>query len=142
MPSVTDFVARGKVTKVTGGTVVFAPTGTNYELHLVTGKDFPGPIGVPVEGWIKVHARKMLTVPSGGNFIAPIFGPPKTIQGRVKFVDDKNLVIHAGTNIIIELPGENSAIDLNDGQIAVGRMVNAIVFAGATFELAPAPVAK
>jgi hypothetical protein len=142
MPSVTDFVAKGKVTSVNGGMIVFTPTGTNYELHLVAGKDYSGPVGVPVEGWIKVQGRKMLTVPSGGNFIAPIFGPPKTIQGRVKYVDEKNVVIFASTNIIVELPGENSSIDLNDGQIAVGRMVNVIVFAGATFELATTAVQK
>ena len=80
-------------------------------------------------------ARKVWTVPSGGNFIAPIFGPPKTIQGRVKWLDEKTLVVHAGTSFLVELPASDQALDLANGPIEVGAMVNVTASPGATAEL-------
>jgi hypothetical protein len=141
MPTIKDFVARGKVIAVKDGTVVFTPAGSNYELHLIC-PGYGGPMNVPIDGWIRMQGRKVLTVPSGGNFVTPILGPPRIVQGRVKFADDKSLVLQASCPIIIDLPPDNAAIDLNDGQIATGRMVNATVFPGATFELAAAEVAR
>src|SRR5919107_1705119 len=78
--------SRGKITQVRDPAVVFAPSGTNYELHLAA-PGYDGPVGMLTEGVIRVTARKVWTVPSGGNFVAPIFGPPRTIQGRVKALD-------------------------------------------------------
>ena len=91
-----DFNARGKITEKRGtSTVVFKPSGTNYELHL-EGPGYEGPMNVPVELVITVQARKLWTIPSGGNFIEPIFGKPRTIQGRVKAIEGQTLVVQAG----------------------------------------------
>src|SRR5688572_19529979 len=84
MPAVP--VAGGKVIAVRDGKVVFNPTGTNYEIELAC-PSYAGPVNKPVKATIRVRARKVWTVPAGGNFIAPIFGPPKTIQGRVRTVE-------------------------------------------------------
>jgi hypothetical protein len=92
-----------------------------------------------VPALIRAAARKVYTVPSGGNFIAPIFGPPRIVQGRVRFIDDRALVLHAGAPIIVDLPGADAAIDLTDGQIQVNHLVNATLLPGATFQLAAAP---
>jgi len=131
----TEFPAKGKVVRIENGRVVFSPSDTNYELHLSM---FPGavdaPTGVLVEGVIRATARKLLTVPPGGNFVAPIFGTPKTVQGRVRTLDDRTLVIQAGTSFVIELPVEDNALDLNNGSIGVGTLVNVIVQPGASFE--------
>jgi hypothetical protein len=127
---------RGKVTAVKDGLVRLAPSGTNYELHLVTQAD-PGSAGQLVEGVVRVRARKVWTVPSGGNFIAPIFGPPRTIQGRVKSLADREIVVHAGVPIVVELPAEEQGYDLACGPIAVGAMVNIVALPGATLELLP-----
>lgn len=138
MPSPTDFPAKGRVLRVEGDVVVFCPANTKYEMHLrPVGGSYSGPVNQPVSLLIRAVGRKLLTVPSGGNFVAPIFGPPKTIQGRVKFVDATHAVIHAGVTVIVALPGEDSSIDLNNGSITVGQMLNAIVLAGATCELVP-----
>jgi hypothetical protein len=92
---------------------------------------------MPVEGVIRVKARKAYTVPSGGNFITPIFGPPRIIQGRVRGVDGNGIVLHAGVAIQVELPAEASAVELANGSIAVGgAMVNVVALPGATFQLA------
>jgi hypothetical protein len=74
-------------------------------------------------------------VPSGGNFIAPIFGPPRIIQGRVKWLDEQMLVVQAGAMIVAELPLEDQAIDLANGVIGVGTLVNVTAMPGATIEM-------
>src|SRR4029079_234611 len=94
-------LAKGKVTAIKDTIIHFAPMGTNYELHLVA-PNYSGKVGGLAQGVIRVQARKVWTVPSGGNFIAPIFGPPRTIQGRVRALTEREMVVHAGTNIVVE----------------------------------------
>jgi hypothetical protein len=136
MPSSNDFPARGKIIEVRGSIVVFQPAATTYQLHLeFTGDAKPQVSAQPIECLIRVDARKVYTVPSGGNFIQPIFGPPKIIQGRVKYADDQTLVVHAGVPIICRLPAADSAIDLSEGKIRVGHMANVVALPGATLQL-------
>lgn len=138
-PSV-EVPAKGKVLQNNGQTVVFQPAGTNYELHLlVAGGAYDGPVGQPVSCVIRVDARKVYTVPSGGNFIQPIFGPPRIIQGRVRALDDRRLVVHAAVPITVNLPADAHAIDLNRGPIGQGSMVNVVALPGATVEFTPSP---
>ena len=129
--------ARGRITAINDGVVHFAPSATNYELHLAA-PGFAGTVGALAEGYVRVTARKVWTVPSGGNFIAPIFGPPRTIQGRVRAVDERSIVVHAGVPVVVELPAAESGYDLANGGIRVGAMVNIMVMPGARFE----PVAR
>jgi hypothetical protein len=127
--------ARGKVTEVRDGTVVFSPAGTNYLLHLAA-VNYTGPVNQPISAIVRVTARKVYTVPSGGNFIAPIFGQPRTLQGRVMSIADGSMVIHAGLPIVVDLPTAETAIDLDNGQITVGSMVNVVALPQARFALA------
>ncbi len=139
MPTPNDFPARGKIIEVNGDRIVFSPSNTTYQFHLLkSGGAAVEASDRPVEIFIRVQARKVYTVPSGGNFIQPIFGPPKIIQGRVKFADERLIVVHAAVPIICELPAEDSAIDLDEGRIQVGRMANVVAMPGATFQLATA----
>lgn len=142
LPSMTmtdqkSLVARGKVIRVDGQIVVFQPSGTTYELHLerAPGSTLP-PIGVPTTGRVVVRARKVYTVPSGGNFISPIFGPPRIVQGRVRAADEKSIVLQAGTLIHVELPSEADAIDLANGPLTVGELANVVCLPGASWESA------
>jgi hypothetical protein len=129
-------VAVGKVLSTGEDKLVFNPAGTNYELILVA-PGYAGPVhGPPVRGIIRVTARKVWTVPSGGNFIAPIFGPPRTIQGRVRSVESGRMVVHAGCQIWVDLPDNDIVYDLARGPIRVGGIVNVTALPGATFELA------
>jgi hypothetical protein len=132
-----DFPAKGKVTRVDGKSVTFVPAGTNYELHLeAEGSGYSGAVNVPVEAVVRLRARKVMTVPSGGNFISPIFGPPRIVQGRVRCLSANVLVIHAGTNLMVELPASDSAFDLATGAIGMGSMVNATILPGGTLAMA------
>ena len=126
--------ARGKITSTAGGVVKFAPSDTNYVLHL-SAPEVAVPLNTLIEGLIRVTARKVYTVPSGGNFIVPIFGPPKTIQGRVRALNGRSMVVQAGTPVHVELPAEASAVEMANGPISVGSLVNVVAFPGATFEL-------
>ena len=127
------FPAAGKVTSFGEGRLVFAPAGTNYELHLLCPK-YAGPVNKPVRGIIRVRARKVWTVPSGGNWISPIFGTPRTIQGRVRALESGWMVVQAGTPILVDLPDNDIVYDLPNGAIAVGAMVNVVALPGASFE--------
>jgi hypothetical protein len=73
MPSPTDFPARGKIIEVRDAIVIFQPSNTNYQLHLEFADDAKPQVSAqPIECFIRVEARKVYTVPSGGNFIQPI----------------------------------------------------------------------
>ena len=131
--SAAKFLARGKVTAKRGvGGIVFKPTGTTYELFL-EGVGYDGPIDIPVELMITLQARKLWTVPTGGNFIEPIFGKPRTIQGRVKAIVGQTLVVQAGIPLHVQLPASDSAVDLNNGAVTVGHLVNVMVMPGASY---------
>ena len=121
--------------------VVFRPRETTYEIEL-GAKNYGGPIGSRVEGQVRVSARKVYTVPSGGNFIAPIFGSPRIVQGRVRYLDEKEMVVSAGTSVIVELPADEHAYDLVNGDLTVGSLVNVVVLPGARFEFAEMRAAK
>jgi hypothetical protein len=129
-----DAAATGNVIEAKDGTIVFQPTGTSYQLKLAAA-NFNGPLNSPIRILIRVTARKVYTVPSGGNYITPIFGPPRIVQGRVRSAELRSLVVHAGCPIHVELPAADSAIDLDDGPIWVGRMVNIVCFPGARAEV-------
>lgn len=125
--------AKGKVIEARPGMVIFQPRGTNYELHL-EATDFAGPVNKPTQGLVRVRARKVYTVPSGGNFIAPILGTPRTVQGRVLAVTPSHVVLQAGGPVVVDLPEESHAIDLGNGPIEEGAIVNVVALPGAWFE--------
>jgi hypothetical protein len=132
--TIDQFVSTGKVTAIKDGIAVFAPRGTNYELHLLVPAGVEVPLHTPVDVRIRCAVRKLWTVPSGGNFVTPIFGPPRIVQGRVRFGDEKQLVVHAGANFIIDLPAADDALDLTEGPVTVNRMVNVTILPGASME--------
>ncbi len=134
MATAVVFPTQGKLIRGGGETVVFSPRGSSYELHLKSA--VAAQLNTPIEGVIRGKARKVYTVPSGGNFTTPIQGPPRIIQGWVLYADEQHLIVHAGANFNVELPNADSAIDLGEGPIAVNKLVNVTLFPGATFELA------
>jgi hypothetical protein len=130
-----SFPARGKVIECRGADrVVFAPSNTNYELELLADT-YKGPLNVLTDGHVRVQARKIWTVPSGGNFISPVLGSPRTIQGRIRALRGRSLVVHAGCPITVAFPSLESGIDLANGPLQIGVMVNIVALPGARFEV-------
>ena len=131
-----EFATPGKIIAVDGDdAVVFAPRGTSYELRLRTATRYAGATNTPVEAVIRVVARKVWTVPSGGNFISPIQGPPRIVQGRVRAANERQLVVHGGAAFVVDLPADDHAVDLPNGPITLGHMVNVTAMPGATIEI-------
>ena len=126
--------AKGKVVETRDGGVIFQPRGTNYELHLAVAGGYNGPLKKPVLGLVRVKARKVYTVPSGGNFVVPILGQPRIIQGRVMAMSESQIVVHAGGPVLVDLPEDGHAVDLANGPVAEGSIVNVVAFPGASFE--------
>jgi hypothetical protein len=134
MATATAIPTSGKVTAVREGLVIFNPAGTSYELQLVC-PTYNGPINSPVKGVVRVKARKIYTVPSGGLFITPIFGSPRIIQGRIRALDTQSMVLHAGgAEVTVDFPANDDAFDLASGPLTIGRMANVVALPGATFE--------
>jgi hypothetical protein len=135
MPNVADFPAAGRVLLTDADSLVFQPANSTYELKLIVGSKYDGPLNQRIQCLIRVNARKVYTVPSGGNFISPIFGPPRIIQGRIKYLEETVMVLQAGTSIVVELPHADSAFDLVNGPLAVGVLANVVALPGARIEL-------
>jgi hypothetical protein len=136
MPSPNDFPARGKITAIRDGLAVFNPANTNYELHLKVTAGFSAPLNTPIDALIRVTARKVWTVPSGGNFIQPIVGTPRIIQGRLRHATDTELVVHAGTTFVVALHPTETAIELPEGPMSLLKnLVNVTALPGATLEI-------
>lgn len=133
MTIVDESVSKGIVLRVENGRAVFQPAGTSYEHHLDC-EAYAGPIGRPVRLVISAKARKVYSMPSGGNWVAPILGTPRTIQGRVMMVDAKSIIVHAGARFVVELPTGSDTIDLNNGDIQIGSMVNVVAMPGVRLE--------
>jgi len=134
MVSPTDFRAAGRILRVEADAVIFQPVDTSYELRLLMTPPDSGPPGRRVEALIRLAARKIYSVPGGGGFIAPIVGPPRIVQGRVRHLDESIIVVHAGAPIVVELPKDDAAYDLTEGPLAVGAMVNVVASPGARIE--------
>ena len=136
-----DFPARGNLIRGADGAVVFNPVSTNYELKLAVGGSYAGPITGRVDGLVRATARKLYTISSGGNFAAPIMGPPRIVQGRIRYLDQTTMVVSCGLPVLVTLPSADSACDLAGGPLAVGQLVNVALLPGATFDLVTAPTA-
>ncbi len=122
---------KGRTLSVKGGVVIFQPRGTTYELHLAEPEGgWPGVVGKPTSGVLRVKARKVYSVPSGGSFVVPIMGTPRIVQGRVTDVLEggvnRRIVLQAGATVVVDLPADDHAIDLGEGEIGQGSLVNVV----------------
>ncbi len=114
------------------GHVVFGVPNTNYELHLLPTEGVR-PVGIDKRliGTIKVQARRVDVVRTGGRFIEPVFGRPRRVQGSVVAVDagQNTVTVNAGVPITLTLtdPRQQAA------KFEVGQIVSCDVHDGATF---------
>jgi hypothetical protein len=67
--------------------------------------------------------------------VAPIYGPPRTLQGRIVQLDQRQMVLQCGFPIIVDLPQEAEALDLTYGPLEVGARVNVVAKPGASFAI-------
>jgi hypothetical protein len=112
--------------------VIFGVPNTNYELHLLPTEGLrPAGIDKRLIGTIKVQARRVDIVRTGGRFIEPVFGRPRRVQGSVVSVDasQNTITVNAGVPITLALTdARQQAAKFEPGQI-----VSCDVLDGATF---------
>ena len=142
MPTPLDFPARGKILRIENNLIVFNPAGTTYELHLVSATgELPTPSTQTVSCYVRAKARKVWTMATGGNFVTPIYGTPRVLQGRVRYLEEGLAVVQTGVPIVLALPQESEAFDLVNGPVIPTGLINATLVPGTTFEFAQVAVA-
>ncbi len=129
--------ARGVLVDSSPTRTIVSFPGTNYELHLEPERAPSTPKGKRVIGLIKGQARRVDNVRSGGQFVEPVMGRPRIVQGRVVEVNPSTggpgsgggtITVQAPMPIILKL-GDLQRAD----QFKVGDLVNTHVLPGATF---------
>lgn len=110
--------------------VVLSIPGTSYRLHLrLTGRATT-PVGKRITGTIRGKAMRIHAATAGGQFIEPVDGHPRIVQGVVVTVDT------AANRLLIDM-AVPAWIVVAEGQLAsdfgVGQTVNMYVESGMTF---------
>jgi hypothetical protein len=98
-------LARGVLGEVVPATVTkqgfvkFLVPNTSYELHLIPTGDIRTQPGKRLIATIRAKARRIDIVTTGGQYVEPVMGRPRRIQGTVLAIKDGALVIDAGVPI-------------------------------------------
>jgi hypothetical protein len=131
-------MAKFVVDSVGQGTVVLGVAGSNYKNTFVLrdGAEKLAP-GQRVRGVVKAPAWKVDRVDLGGNYVEPLYGRPRRMQGTILAVDTtrNELVVQVGYEVTVQLPEKYSA-----GNFKVGERVGWDNIEMPVFEMAPAGV--
>ncbi len=130
-------LARGVLAEVRAQTatrpaiLVLRVPNTSYELHLRPANEVTTPVGKRVVGVIRVEARRVDKVGTGGRYVEPVAGRPRRVQGRVVRVEGEAVVVDAGVPIHLLLTdARQKATDFEPGEV-----VSCDVLDGATFSV-------
>jgi len=111
--------------------VVISFPNTNYQIHLVAQGQVGGEVGKKIIGTIRVDARRVDEVDTGGKYIEPVYGRPRRVQGRVIWFNDgtRTLVVDAGVPVHLRMTDERQT----PTDFPVWTLVSCDVRDGATF---------
>ncbi len=109
--------------------IVFGVLNTSYELHLVPAGEIKAGKGKRLVGTIAAQARRIDLVGTGGQFIEPVMGRPRRVQGTVIRAEGGAVVVDAGIPIHCTPADPRQTAD----QFAPGQLVSFDVLDGATF---------
>jgi hypothetical protein len=109
---------------------VLSVPGTDYLLDLVAAGATATPVGKRLTGTISARAQKFHRATAGGEFIEPVEGHPRIVQGRIREVDlaGNRVLLHAVVPMWISLERGQSAASFHPGDF-----VNFYMESGATF---------
>lgn len=102
---------------------------TSYQLHLIPAGPISSPVGKRLIGRIAVKARRIDVVETGGQYIEPVIGRPRRIQGTVIGVKDGAVIVDAGVPVHATPTDPRQAAD----QFQPGQFVSFDAEPGATF---------
>lgn len=124
------WLVRAVLREVADDHIVLEILNTNYRVHLVPTAPISTPVGKRISGRIDAHARRIDICHTGGNYIDPVFGRPRNLQGRV-------LGHLESQGIVIVKPVVPMFIRVHPPQtpamFADGEMVTFAIEPGATF---------
>jgi hypothetical protein len=112
--------------------IKFAVPNTSYELYLQPDGAVHANVGKRLIGIIKASARRVDVVGTGGQFVEPVFGRPRRVQGTVVAITPEAIVVDAGVTIHLSLTDSRQ----NPTQFSIGQLVSCDVLDGATFRSA------
>ena len=110
------------VTEIAGDLLTLKTPRTSYETTLrwsPTGAATPQ-VGQIIRGTVHAPAWKLDMVSDGGNYIEPLLGRPRRMQGEIRAVlaATNELTVHVGFDVTVKLPERYDA-----GKLAVGARV-------------------
>jgi hypothetical protein len=111
--------------------ITFGVPNTNYELHLVPQGTIKAQVGKRLIGTIRAQARRIDVVQTGGQYVEPVYGRPRRVQGTVIAIKDGALVVDAGVPIHCAPTDARQKAE----QFSVGQFVSFDVMDGARFAM-------
>ncbi len=128
-------LARGTLLEVVAetatkpGYIRFGIPNTNYELHLRPEGQIAARVGGRLVGVVKAQSRRIDVVQTGGEYIEPVYGRPRRVQGTVRAVNGGAVVVDAGLPIHLVPTDARQKAE----QFQPGQFVSCDVLDGATF---------
>jgi hypothetical protein len=106
-------MAKFIVDALADGVVTLRVPGTNYRSSFAVKGDagrLPA-VGQPVRGVIRAPAWKAEKVDLGGNYVEPLYGRPRRMQGSVLAVNaaTNELTVLVGYEVVVKLPEKYQA---------------------------------
>ncbi|MCL2646440.1 MAG: hypothetical protein FWD61_05465 [Phycisphaerales bacterium] len=111
-------MAKFVVDSMENGMVTLRTPSMNYRNSFAMKGDGVGlKVGERVQGKILAIAWKVDRVELGGNYVEPLFGRPRRMQGTILAVDaQKNeLTVQVGYEVTVKLPAKYKAADYHMG---------------------------
>ena len=124
-------VAEFRLKSLDSDAAVLAIPGTDYRIELLAEGLDESQIGSRVRGRVHGRALRMHRTPAGGNFIEPLAGRPRIVQGTIMAIDpDRNEVL---IDLVVPV-----RVAMFEGELATslatGEMVNFYMEPGTRFE--------
>ena len=124
-------LATLRLETVADGIAEFTVPGTQYRLHLAVDADLDARAGQRIRGRVRGRALRMHRASAGGNFIEPLQGRPRIVQGIVLAVDPSanEVVLDLVVPVRIAMHADQTA-----GTFSTGDVVNFYMESGTRFE--------
>ena len=105
------------INQVTDDQVTVVVPGTNYRSTFKYAGAAPLQVGQRVNAVVHAPTRKIEVVSDGGNYVEPLFGRPRRMQGRVveQHATTSELLVQAGYPVRVKLPHGQTVADFPVG---------------------------
>ena len=104
---------------------------SSNEMRLVPANEIATPVGKRIVGTIRVQARRIDVVETGGRYVEPVQGRPRRVQGAVVAIEESSnsICVNAGVPIFCKATDPRQKAT----QFEIGQFVSMDVLDGATF---------